>query len=142
MLLSINFWKACITFCLDWVDAFFFNEEIKPFLKKFKKKSLMKYVMLTRSNKSTLTVVYTLGMFEKGKEKKNNSCISSIELREKKSDTLMGLKSFWSRIWILSNTIIMQMRVHKGVNPIMIAFIYLLSITSLLKLSVPEIELA
>ena len=29
----------------------------------------MNYVMFTRSNKSILTVVYTLGMFEKGKEK-------------------------------------------------------------------------
>ena len=37
---------------------------------------------------------------------------------------------------------IIQTRVHEGLNPIMIAFIYLLSITSLLKLSVPEIELA
>ena len=30
----------------------------------------MNYVMFTRSNKSILTIVYNLGMFEKGKVKK------------------------------------------------------------------------
>ena len=43
----------------------------------------MKYVMLTRSNKSTLTVVYTLGMFEKGKEKKITAAFLQLSYEKK-----------------------------------------------------------
>ena len=47
----------------------------------------MKYVMFTRSNKSILTVVYTLGMFEKGKEKKSTAAFLQLSY-EKKISTL------------------------------------------------------
>ena len=50
----------------------------------------MNYVMFTRSNKSILTIVYTLGKFEEGKKISTFLQLSY----EKKSDTLMGLKSF------------------------------------------------
>ena len=43
----------------------------------------MNYVMFTRSNKSTLTVVYTLGMFEKGKEKKITAAFLQLSYEKK-----------------------------------------------------------
>jgi hypothetical protein len=44
----------------------------------------MNYVMFTRSNKSILTIVYTLGMFEKGKEKKKKITAAFLQLSYEK----------------------------------------------------------
>ena len=38
----------------------------------------MNYVMFTRSNKSILTVVYIIGMFEKGKEKISTAALLEL----------------------------------------------------------------
>jgi hypothetical protein len=136
----------------------------------------MNYVMFTRSNKSILTIVYNLGMFEKGKVKKYQQLHFFNWVTRKKSRHFNGvkviLKSHWNsfkhhdfdfnfikfglfekgtnlkknfHLKLLSN-VKYKVEDFSNLLPkcdcIYFSFIYLLSITSLLKLSIPEIELA